>query len=54
MHVGVGIGGIGHGKGLSAYRPKLVNEISNFTDFFLTSLISFVIVTAKLVGGEGR
>jgi hypothetical protein len=30
--LGLGIGGIGDGRGFSAYRPDFVGEIGNFTD----------------------
>jgi hypothetical protein len=44
---------IGGGRGFSAYYPKLVNEVGNFNDFFPISLISSIIVTAKLIVGDG-
>jgi hypothetical protein len=43
--VGVGIGGIGDGKGFAAYRPDFIGEVDNFTNFFSISHISTVTVT---------
>jgi hypothetical protein len=44
--LGVGIRGIRDGRGFSAYRPDLVSEVGNFTDFFPTWSIS----TATVAG----
>jgi hypothetical protein len=38
--VGVGIGGIDNGRRVFAYRPDVVGEVGNFTDFFPTTYIS--------------
>jgi hypothetical protein len=46
----VGIGGIGDGRGFLAYRPEVVGEVENFTDFIPTMSISFpVTVTGESV-----
>jgi hypothetical protein len=45
--IGVGIGGIGNGRGFSAYRPDFVGEVGNFTDFLPTRFISTVTVTGN-------
>jgi hypothetical protein len=52
--VGVGIGRIGGGKGFYAYRPAIVGEVSNFTDFIPIRLFSTGTVTAKSVGNGDR
>jgi hypothetical protein len=44
--IGVGIGGIGDGRGFSVYHPDFVGEVGNFTDFFPTWSIS----TATVAG----
>jgi hypothetical protein len=45
--VEVGIGGIGNGRGFSAYCLEEVGEVGNFTDFLPTRFISTVTITGN-------
>jgi hypothetical protein len=49
QYIGVGIGGIGTGRRVFAYRPDVVGEVGNFTDLFPTTYISSDTVTGTSV-----